>query len=481
MASRRGTELRTDFTGHDAGLFKIVSKGIASAKTYGKEWEKAGVKSAKSFDNLRASVLGFGASLAGVAGLASATSGLAQIGDLAKNFGITTDQLQGLASASERSGVTMDKLRQALVQLKTRTADLDKNPAAFAALKSFNVDIEEFGRLDLNGKLLKVADGFAAAGDKTQAFKSLVSLLGDDALALVSLVGQGGDAIQQMADDAVKATEKQIEAAQRLTASWATLKREAMTLAAPLVEGVSDAAIGLNVIKEYLTTWKSLAEIYDEAGQRLAGMGEKSQFVIEQEERLAKAIERRKAIEEAEGTGAQNEIRRQEDENINRSLAKRKELEGKLEEAKSKAEEAGLPEGTMMKRMKAEAKAIEQQITFQDQLKKLSTGRRNDLDAENKKLELQAKLVGVNASIDEQRKKDEAEWKKIKELEREPGDSATRGFQRNLDIPALMGLQIGAATARASQSQFPALEMMKIQRDQKKAAEELLKLMQSEI
>ena len=52
MARRRGTELRTDFTGDDSDFRKTVERNIAGSKKFGDAWTTAAKKAGTGVDKL---------------------------------------------------------------------------------------------------------------------------------------------------------------------------------------------------------------------------------------------------------------------------------------------------------------------------------------------------------------------------------------------------------------------------------------------
>lgn len=127
------------------------------------------------------------------------------IDTMAKQIGLSAEQVQGLSIAAQRSNADMATLQTGLRGFARRTAEAVRGNEAFA---------KEFRRLgiqitDAEGNirpiydlLFEVADAVQNLGTEAEASAALMNLMSDAGRQLVPLMRQGGDAIRGMIEEA---------------------------------------------------------------------------------------------------------------------------------------------------------------------------------------------------------------------------------------------------------------------------------------
>jgi hypothetical protein len=336
----------------------------------------------------------------GAVGVKALVDDLDRLSKVSRRLQLPIGDLMGLRHAADLAGVEGEHLFKVITKLNRRTAGAGEFREVAAGLRELGINAKEFGRLSVDKKMIALADAVHAANDPAATQASLFKVLARDADALIDLLNQGGAAIQEAADMATKATEAQGLAAERLNDALTQLKSKVTGLA-PAVELLGNALTGLQVTFAYLGTGASFSDVVDEVAEGLAAPAEKIDFLVEQEERLAAAIKKR-ADSAARAAAESKAFAAAVEEGTNKNLAARQELVLALAAARERADAAGDTPDEARARLLEQRKAIEQQIKVQDaRRERAKDAFRPDIRtaAENKTLELQVELVGVDEAI----------------------------------------------------------------------------------
>ena len=191
--ARKGTTLKTDFTGDDR-QFQAVNRRVQKAgNDFGKAWEKGATRANRAMDGhlkqvqkLQKGYAKFTAKIAAALALINKfqapRTAREQIDELLKfseQAGIDFETFQRQANVFAKNNVsaqvyfqTLQNISRALGEAKDGTIEYQE---AFAAL---NIRYEEFAKLDKAERIRHLAEGFAKAPDRDVANAALFLLSG---------------------------------------------------------------------------------------------------------------------------------------------------------------------------------------------------------------------------------------------------------------------------------------------------------------
>lgn len=150
-----------------------------------------------------------GAAFAGTvsaAMIAMTKSSLESIDALAKTadkIGATTEALRGLQHAGELTGVSTDTMNMALQRLTRRVAEAAKGTGeAVGAIEELGLDAEKLNKLPVDAKMQAIADAMQGVESQSDRVRLAMKLFDSEGVALVNTLGQGGDGLRKMAEEA---------------------------------------------------------------------------------------------------------------------------------------------------------------------------------------------------------------------------------------------------------------------------------------
>jgi hypothetical protein len=145
--------------------------------------------------------LGVGLSVGGIAAaLKSLTSYGANIADLSKTYGVSTDALQHFGNAAEKNGTSLEAVANGFKKLElARSKALGGNEELAAAFLQLGVHIQDLQKLDPEQIMVKLASSTMNAAD-------MVKVLGKNALELRPLLAGLADGTAQFGEAIDKGT-----------------------------------------------------------------------------------------------------------------------------------------------------------------------------------------------------------------------------------------------------------------------------------
>lgn len=199
--ARKGTELRTDFTGEDSQLNQVHARQQRNAKEFGEEWKRAAAKAEKGTDKLGRSLNDTGKKadkaagkmkkVAGAAGLAAGamvgvtkqTSDLVDKLILAQRADIDFEQFQALSEVFKDFRIDADDTSELMLELSRAIGEVKQEAGEGTktnVFKELGIDFETFEKLDPINRVLALSAAMSRLEDKDRALANLGQLLGDD-------------------------------------------------------------------------------------------------------------------------------------------------------------------------------------------------------------------------------------------------------------------------------------------------------------
>lgn len=131
---------------------------------------------------------------------------LDKIGKVSTKIGVGVEALQKMRFAGQLTGVEITTMDMALQRFTRRTAEAAVGTGeAKAAFKELGIDAKRFIRLPLERRMIELADAFAKVENKQTRLRLAFKLFDSEGAALVSTLGGGSDALQDMFAQAQKA------------------------------------------------------------------------------------------------------------------------------------------------------------------------------------------------------------------------------------------------------------------------------------
>jgi len=169
-------------------------------------------------------------------------TGYDSIAKKARQAGMDPETFQRQQHAFEKAGVGVDEYTAGVVRMGRKLAEAkDGNEAITEAMRRLNLNVEEFAALSPDKQVLALADAYANAGDKQEAFAALFKLLEDDAKKF-KLAFEGGAAAINDSGDALKnvMTAEQLESIEKMNDAIADFKKNISVLVARLLPKMLD-------------------------------------------------------------------------------------------------------------------------------------------------------------------------------------------------------------------------------------------------
>ena len=172
-----------DSTKFKSGLDDMRNK----TKDFGKKVDKDLEKGSKGFMSMSTSI---GLVTAGLTALgAIAVASIARVSQKIKKLdnqsgeaAVKIEELQVILQAAFKTGAEGEQTVAALKNINTRAVDAANGAKQYQdALARLNIDFQKFVNLPGERKLEQVAKGFVGAEDEAQAYRDILTLLGEDA------------------------------------------------------------------------------------------------------------------------------------------------------------------------------------------------------------------------------------------------------------------------------------------------------------
>jgi len=120
----------------------------------------------------------------------------------ASSLRLPVEQLQRFSVIAQRSGTDVDEIVDGLFSAEEAAFEAEAGVATYAnAFRDLNINAREFLNLDVEERLMALADAYANAEDRGLAVVRLQESLGETARRLVNVFAQGGDGIRSQFDE----------------------------------------------------------------------------------------------------------------------------------------------------------------------------------------------------------------------------------------------------------------------------------------
>jgi hypothetical protein len=131
-------------------------------------------------------VIGFGVAAAGTAafikGFTMATEKASKLSNMSKEAKINVEGLQVALLLGDKEGAAQEQVVAALKNLNSRTVDAKNGASNYqVALKRLNIELDSFTKLSTEKKLQEIARGYMQTGEDAQAYRDILTILGEDA------------------------------------------------------------------------------------------------------------------------------------------------------------------------------------------------------------------------------------------------------------------------------------------------------------
>jgi hypothetical protein len=189
------------------------------------------------------------------------------IGKTADKIGVGVEALQELRFAAKASGVEQETLDMALQRFVRRTAEAAQGTGeAKDALAQMGIALrDQDGHLRRSEDLLAdVADAFTGIEDPAERVRLAFKLFDSEGVALVNLLSDGSDALDQMRE---RARDLGIVLDEHLVRDAERARTELDTLAQVVSANLTRAALEAAPVIADLSSW--LADVAGKAGDRL--------------------------------------------------------------------------------------------------------------------------------------------------------------------------------------------------------------------
>lgn len=229
-------KLGVDGSQFETNLKRAQSAGTAFAKDFKKE---VGASLASAF--AVGSVVAFAQSVVRAAD---------EIGDLAEQLGITTDEVQRLQAASAASGVSFEKISAAVLKMnEARSKALEGDKAALDAFRMLGVSAAELGTASITNSQLvqRVSESFVDLGRPMQLQASVAKLLGGELVKATAAFA----ALRDLGPINLIA-EKDIKALSEFNDRLDTLNRNTKVAAAPYLGMLAGRIEEFNAVADLL-------------------------------------------------------------------------------------------------------------------------------------------------------------------------------------------------------------------------------------
>lgn len=169
-----------------------------------------------------------------------------------RRIGVAVNELTALQHAAELSGLSTQNFNLSVQRMTRRTAEAAKGMGeAQGALRELNIDAKSFSKLGLEDQMATLADRFGQVENKSDRLRLAFKLFDSEGTAVLQMLGQGSDAMKEMAKDAERlglVVSKQAAADSEafndaLTRAWGAIKGVSRTIAhtfMPILTGLAN-------------------------------------------------------------------------------------------------------------------------------------------------------------------------------------------------------------------------------------------------
>lgn len=231
--------------------------------------EDVGQGGAGAMETLRGAAAIAGGAAGVGALLTSVTETALEVGRLADATGLSVEQVSALQNVANSSGVEFDALVSSFRTLQDRMVDVRRGGVdSIEMFEALGVSVDDILRLEPADQFSVIAQALEGIEDPTLRAGLASQLLGDDYIALTSVLAGTDDTIRELIDSEIELgrvlTEDQVDAARRANAAWADLKVTLQSIVAealpPLVAGFEqarEAALSIGEVTGFTTTDES--------------------------------------------------------------------------------------------------------------------------------------------------------------------------------------------------------------------------------
>ncbi len=205
MATRKGVELRTDFTGSDKNFKPVLDRTRRGVRKLGTEARKAGTDGAKGLQKIKKQLTDIkakaGKAKSAIAAIGVGVVGITKANEAARNdlqlsqmANMDVERFQKLAFVLKGFRIEADETADILKELKNVTQEAIDEPTGgkASAFKMLQIDAEKFAKLDPIGKLQALANAQKRLDSDrtTRAFDEAIGDMGFRITPLLNLTSQ---------------------------------------------------------------------------------------------------------------------------------------------------------------------------------------------------------------------------------------------------------------------------------------------------
>ncbi len=281
------------------GKFRAKLAQAVNESARAQEKMKAGGK------DLGDQILGGGKWLAGVAGLGSLGGAAIIFKDIVQHFddvaegavkvGASTEAFQRVSFAASQSGTDIEGVSNAILKAEKNIGALDKAGGREALLR-LGIDAEKFLNLDLDQKILVLADAYNAAEGDASRLATMQEVLGKSASDLNTLFASGAEEIRKMFEDAPVAADDLVQALGAINDQLDAIKPKWQVLGGKWLSGAAMMAeIAGSMIMD---PSKTLGQAIDEQAKEMADNMEKADSRRRARKKLGELADDKEATKE---------------------------------------------------------------------------------------------------------------------------------------------------------------------------------------
>jgi hypothetical protein len=192
----------------------------ADGSQFQREFERSG----KTVDGLQKSLLtagkaigSFFAARAIVSGIRGMITDMDELGKTATRLRLPVGDVQALGLAAKTGGTDITTLVRALERAQVAATEAGRGTATYAReFEQLKINIAEFQGLNHEGRLRVLADSYANAADKGEAFTALTRIMGRSVGDLLPLLDKGGDAIDELGRSITRLNDADVRAIEEM-------------------------------------------------------------------------------------------------------------------------------------------------------------------------------------------------------------------------------------------------------------------------
>ncbi len=223
------SKLETVFTGDDRPFNKVASRMRGTAT------------------KLKGAFKGLGGAMAMMGG-GMAIRGVLEKGDrigkLASRWQVGTDVLQRLGHVAQIGGSDLETVAKAMATVNKATEQAKAGMTSYQReFDALGINVEEFQKLDEEGRIMALSDAFKNADDRARAMAAGQVLLGRGGVELFATFEQGSESLKKLMGEINPATEENIRNIERLNDSITTIKTGAFSYLADILGGLVKAFV----------------------------------------------------------------------------------------------------------------------------------------------------------------------------------------------------------------------------------------------